>query len=160
LGLAGIAIVPAWVASRNSSRKTEAKNELKQLGVYMALYEGKYKSYASSTRALEEALRKEGTDTSKLFYCHRCGRRLTFFDEVAATGSVAPKPGATCTGSAADIRDGAPPDMPIAWHRCPLADEGDDMNVLFFQGRVDVFAIGSPIEQYLRELEESAAPPK
>ena len=50
----------------------------------------------------------------------------------------------------AGINDGAPPDLPIACDDDdPATGEpnhgiGDDRNVLFFQGRVDVFAVGNP----------------
>ncbi|MCE9581393.1 MAG: hypothetical protein K8T20_02635, partial [Planctomycetes bacterium] len=45
----------------------------------------------------------------------------------------------------------APPDLPLACDDdvaagVPNHGTGDDRNVLFFQGRVDVFAIASPTE--------------
>jgi hypothetical protein len=160
LGLLAAAMYPTWLATQNSKRKTEAKIDLKQLGIYCALYEGKYRAYPRSMRVLEDALRKEGVDTAKIFYCAKCGNRVTFLDEVAPSGSYTPRGGATYTWTGTGITDGAPPDLPLAWHRCPLATSNDDMNVLFFQGRVDVFAIGSPSEQALLELEHPLSSPK
>ena len=143
LGLVSAAVYPPWVHARNSRRKTEAKNELKQLGLYFALYEGKFKSYPSDTRAFEVWLRKEGVDIRKKFACSRCGNGMTFLWDAAPSRLSTPEQ-----------------DLPIAWHRCPLAETGDDRNVLFFQGRVDVFAIGDATDQAIRNLTDSPAKPK
>ncbi len=160
LGLLGLLLLPVMVAARQSDRKTHVRNALKQLGVYYALYEGQFKAYPSNTPAFEDWLQKCGMDAKELLTCSRCGNRLSLLWEVAPSGSYEPQGCVKYTWPDTGPTDGAPPDLPIAWHRCPLANVGDDLNVLYFQGRVDVFAIGSPAEEAILNIGRPTPSPK
>ncbi|MEK7469547.1 MAG: hypothetical protein AAB074_19415 [Planctomycetota bacterium] len=131
--------------SRGQSLKRDRGNSLKQLGIYFALYEGKYKRYPPSVEDLQRGLDL----ASGIFACPRCGKSFTpLFD---APGTYTPTGGATYSWTESGISDGAPPDLPLAFCEGCRADGGDTA-VLFFQGRVDVFAVGSPTENVIMDL--------
>ena len=130
--------IPAGIKLRPQTRRTDAKNSLKQIGIYFSLYESKFKRFPTSLDDLQRELHLEPAQ----LVCPRCGHRWSF---IGPAGSYAPPGGARYTWGPGGITDAAPPDLPIA--AClNCGKPGDDRFVLFFQGRIDVFAVGSPME--------------
>jgi prepilin-type N-terminal cleavage/methylation domain-containing protein len=155
IGILAALLLPALAAARKASRKTDCKNSLKQIGIYFSLYESKFKSYPTCSGADWFALlwRADMATDGNLFRCAVVGKAGTgthYQGLVATGGAYAPAGGASYTVPAIGIGDSAPPDLPLACDdnqgTVPNHGTGDDRNVLFFQGRVDVFAIGSPTE--------------
>jgi hypothetical protein len=114
--------------ARASERKTRFKNSMKQLGIYFALYESRYKSYPADEQSLKLWAKTQAIDLASLLACPACGHEIAF-----VPGGVEPP----VTG----VHDGAPIDSPLAWHACPKTGM---TQVLFFQGRVDEFAEWTP----------------
>ncbi|KAF0243619.1 MAG: hypothetical protein FD180_3223 [Planctomycetota bacterium] len=160
---------PTLCSSRRSSRKTDCKNSLKQIGIYFTLYEGKFHRYPTPGSAtwFSAIWRPDMATDGNLFRCAVVGKAGTgthYRGLVGAGGwnSGTPSAPAWYSWPASGIDEHAPPDLPMACdgdqhgvpnhnvHRrsgfCGDSSSGDDRNVLFFQGRVDVFAIGSPME--------------
>lgn len=156
IGILAALLLPALAAARKASRKTDCKNSLKQIGIYFSLYESKFKSYPTPTAGTWFQLlwRSDMATDGNLFRCAVVGKSGagTHFQGLTATGgSYAPAGGASYTVPSTGIGDSAPPDLPLACDDdvssgVPNHGTGDDRNVLFFQGRVDVFAIASPTE--------------
>lgn len=101
---------------------------MKQLGIYFALYESRYKAYPADEQSIRLFLQKEAMDPASLLTCPLCRQEITF--NLSDPATLLP----TC-------HDGTPPDFPMVWHSCPKTGKTE---VLFFQGRVEVFAEGSP----------------
>lgn len=152
-------LVPINVCGRGHSRKTDCKNSLKQIGVYFALYESKYKASPTPGAATWFALlwSKEMATDGNLFRCAvrgKAGAGTHFWGlKESGTWSNSDKPGSPrYTWGAAGLDENfTPPEFPIAAcgndeHGVPYHGKGDDRNILFYQGRVDVFAIGAPKE--------------
>ncbi len=136
---------------RGNQGRDSAKSHLKQLGIYIALYESRFKAYPPDAASFERFLRDSGTDGKAMLTCPECHRPIETVWETAPSGSFTSAGGDTpYTWSSSGITDGAPPDLPIAWHRCSLP--GKEGAALYFQGRVDVFAAGSPTEKGIEEL--------
>lgn len=160
IGILAALLLPALAAARKSSRKTDCKNSLKQMGIYYALYEGKFKAYPTPGAATWFGLmwRPDMATDGNLFRCAVVGKSGTgtHYKGITGAGSYTPIGGATYTWTATGITDGAPPDLPMGCDDVqagtPNHGTGDDINVLFFQGRVDVFAIGSPTEGVVNAL--------
>jgi prepilin-type N-terminal cleavage/methylation domain-containing protein len=155
IGILAALLLPALSAARKSSRKTDCKNSLKQIGVYFALYEAKFKAYPTPGEATWFGLLWEcglATD-GNVFRCAVRGKSGTgtHYAGIVGPGTYAPIGGLTYAWGADGITDAAPPDLPMA---CDDDDdtgtlnhgENTDRNVLFFQGRVDVFEVGNPTE--------------
>lgn len=113
-----IPVVLTVRVARKSSRKTDCVNSLKQVGVYYALYEAKYKSYPTKG-GFRNFVDEQG---SSLDRC-KCSRPIHLADP-----PIVP-------ASAGTVSDQAPPDVPLAW----MESEDGDYLVMFFQGRVDVY---------------------
>ncbi len=154
IGILAALLLPALAAARKSSRKTDCKNSLKQIGVYFALYEGKFKAYPTPGALTWFGLlwRPDLATDGNLFRCAVVGKggTGTHYAAIVDAGAYTPEGGVTYTWTTAGINDGAPPDLPIACDDDnpatgePNHGNGDDLNVLFFQGRVDVFTYDSP----------------
>ena len=160
IGILAALLLPALAAARKASRKTDCKNSLKQIGVYFYLYESKFKAYPTTGASTWFQLlwRPDMASDGNLFRCAVVGKAGTgtHYKGVPSTGSITPTGGGTYTWTATGITGGAPPDLPMACDDdqsgTPNHGTGDDRNVLFFQGRVDVFAIGSPMEGTVNTL--------
>ena len=159
IGILAALLLPALAAARKSSRKTDCKNSLKQIGVYFALYESKFKAYPTVGGGTWFGLlwRPDMASDGNLFRCAVVGKAGTgtHYNGITGAGSYTPAGGTSYTWTAAGITDAAPPDLPMACDiggSTPNHGTGDDINVLFFQGRVDVFAIGSPTEGLVTAL--------
>jgi len=158
--VAAALVVPQLTHTRHGgSRKSHCKNSLKQIGIYFALYESKYKRYPMPGAATWFGLlwKKELATDGNLFRCAVRGKsgNGTHYCGITGPGSWITE---TASGRkyyawpASGLDDQAPADLPMA---CDGDDEqgvpnhgaDGDRNVLFFQGRVDVFAIGSPTER-------------
>lgn len=137
---------------RGHPRRDTGKSQLKQIGVYVALYESTYKAYPPDAGSFDRMLRGQGTDARALLECPACRGRIEVLWQAAPSGTWSPPGGTPYSWTASGITHGAPPDLPIAWHRCSHPGEADDGSVLFFQGRVDVFAPGGPLERAIVEL--------
>ena len=155
IGILAALLLPALAAARKASRKTDCKNSMKQIGVYFALYESKFKAYPTPGGDTWFGLlwRADMATDGNLFRCAVVGKAGTgchFQGLTAGGGSYTPAGGSAYSIPTAGITDGAPPDFPMCTDdnqgTTPNHGTGDDRNVLFFQGRVDVFAIGSPTE--------------
>lgn len=165
---------PTICTSRKSSRKTDCKNSLKQIGIYFTLYESKFHRYPTpgASTWFSALWRPDLATDGNLFRCASVGKSGTGTHYRGIVG-----PGCWNHGSAgapawyawpaSGIDEHAPPDLPMACdgdqggvpnhdvHRsrgCGDSSTGGDRNVLFFQGRVDVFAIGSPVETQVHGL--------
>jgi prepilin-type N-terminal cleavage/methylation domain-containing protein len=160
IGILAALLLPALAAARKSSRKTDCKNSLKQIGVYFALYESKFKSYPTPTAADWFGLlwRPDMATDGNLFRCAVVGKAGTgtHYQGITGAGSYTPLGAPTYSWPATGITDGAPPDLPMGCDDdqsgIPNHGNNDDRNVLFFQGRVDVFAIGNPTEVAVNAL--------
>ncbi len=167
IGILAALLLPALAAARKASRKTDCRNSLKQVGVYFALYESKFKGYPTpgSTTWFGLLWREDMATDGNLFRCAVRGKggSGTHFAGIVDAGSYTPAGGVTYTWPAAGINDGAPPDLPLACDDDdPSTDNpnhglDDDRNVLFFQGRVDSFSIGNPTEVLVDELLDDTA---
>jgi prepilin-type N-terminal cleavage/methylation domain-containing protein len=147
IGILAALLLPALAAARKSARKADCKSNLKNMGLYYVLYRNRYQSYpppgAASWFGLlwEVSLATDGN----LFRCAVRGKRMTgtHYQGITGPGTWTPPAGGGLSYTfSSEITDAAPPDLPIA------ADElanhnGDEMNVLFIQGRVDVFSSDS-----------------
>ncbi|MCE9584985.1 MAG: hypothetical protein K8T20_21040 [Planctomycetes bacterium] len=151
-------ILPAFTHTHGHSRKTDCKNSLKQIGIYFALYESKYKAYPTPGAAtwFAQLWAPDMATNGNLFRCAVRGKAGAGTHYLALAGSGT-WPVETVRGTerytwgATALDDHAPADLPIAGdgddeHGVPNHGAGDDRNILFFSGRVDVFAIGSPTE--------------
>lgn len=98
-----------------ATAKRDCVNHLKQIGIYMALFESKFKRYPKS---LKEVQRPDMMTDLSLLNCPADGE-----GEEKAYGYCEPAKG-----------DETPPDAVCAWDAVPHAD--GTRNVLFFQGRV------------------------
>ena len=160
IGILAALLLPALAAARKSSRKTDCKNSLKQIGVYFALYESKFKAYPTTGAGSWYMLlwRPDMATDGNLFRCAVVGKAGTgtHYQVLPSTGSYTPTSAPTYTWTASGITDSAPPDLPMGCDGdtagAPNHGTGDDRNILFFQGRVDVFAIGSPVESAVNTL--------
>ncbi|MBI2921695.1 MAG: hypothetical protein HYY18_11485 [Planctomycetes bacterium] len=115
-------IVAPAVKRRGMERKrAEARLILKQIGVYLTLYESKYGGYPPNL----EALKRPGMiEEARLLACPGCGTPW----------------GGPIRDVYAVWKPGEPmPDLPLAWCDACLARDGESP-VLFFQGRVDAYA--------------------
>ena len=154
IGILAALLLPALAAARKSSRKTDCKNSLKQIGVYFAMYSGQFRAYPAPGAATwfgslwQTPLAQDGN----LFRCAVVGKAGTgtHYKGITGAGSYTPTGMGTYTWTSTGIMDSAPADLPIACDDdqvgMPNHGNGDDRNILFFQGRVDVFAMGSPVE--------------
>ena len=145
--LAGL-LLPALMGAKKSAKKKDCMNNLKSIGLYYLLYHNKFEAYpipGASTWFGELWGQSIATD-GNLFRCAVRGKKGsgTHYQGILATGTAwTPPSGPGYTIPATGISTNAPADMPLA------ADEivnhnNDDMNVLFFQGRVDVVDSSSP----------------
>lgn len=134
------------LAACQSKRPRDPKNSLKQLGVYFALYEGKFKKYPPSLDDMARELKVSPDE----FKCPHCGSNYVYIPERPGTWSPVPGPPYSWTSNG--ITEGAPPDLPIALCEHCASTPGKDCEVLFFQGRVDVLASGSPTAIGILEL--------
>lgn len=149
-------LVPFNVRTNCGSRKTSCKNSLKQLGIYFALYESKYKAYPPPGADTWFALlwRKDMATDGNLFRCAVRGKSGagTHYWGLKESGTWGHPGSPPYSWGSAGLDDKlTPPDFPIAAdgndeRGVPNHGPGDDRNILFFQGRVDVFAIGAPTE--------------
>jgi prepilin-type N-terminal cleavage/methylation domain-containing protein len=138
--LAGL-LLPALMGAKKAAKKTDCKNNLKALGLYFFLYTNKFSSFPPTTGSewfgdlWGNAIATDGN----LFRCAVKGKKLTgthYQGIVSGSAVWSPPLGTGYTIPATGISTSAPADMPMA------ADEvanhnNEDMNVLFFQGRVD-----------------------
>jgi prepilin-type N-terminal cleavage/methylation domain-containing protein len=162
IGILAALLLPALAAARKSSRKTDCKNSLKQIGVYFTLYESKFKAYPTPGAATWFGLlwRPDMASDGNLFRCAVVGKggTGTHYAGIVGAGAYTPGGGVTYTWTSGGITDGAPPDLPIACDDDnPATDqpnhgEGDDLNVLFFQGRVDNFSFDNPTGVLIDDL--------
>lgn len=120
-------------SARSISRKIDCKNHLKQLGIYIALYESKNRKYPPDLRSL---WRPDLATDPGIFICPVASGN--------AGATPLPAPGSTWESFASRVSydyrfpergDGTAPDVLIAWDRTPHPD--GKRCVLFFQGRVD-----------------------
>ncbi|NUN51030.1 MAG: prepilin-type N-terminal cleavage/methylation domain-containing protein [Candidatus Brocadiae bacterium] len=154
IGILAALLLPALAAARKSSRKTDCKNSLKQIGVYFALYESKYKSFPPISGNWFRVLwSPDIASDGNLFRCAVLGKGIatggrTDYKGITAAGSWTPAgaPSYSFT-TAVGITDQAPPDLPTSGdvgtnHGASGTTPNDDVNILFYQGRVDVFPVG------------------
>ena len=154
IGILAALLLPALAAARKASRKTDCKNSLKQIGVYFAMYDSRYRGYPVPGAATwfqllwEPSLASDGN----LFRCAVVGKggSGTHYKGITGAGTYTPTGMLPYTWTSSGLTDSAPADLPVACDDdqagTPNHGTGDDRNILFYQGRVDVFAIGSPVE--------------
>ncbi|MCC6739264.1 MAG: hypothetical protein IT452_09470 [Planctomycetia bacterium] len=151
-----ILILTSWLAVkfyiptiRVDPRRGAVGGTLKQLGVTFGLYESKYNGGTTDPSLLGAFAREtlvSGGDAA--LTCPGCGRGFVY---LPAEGSCVTPGGTAWSWKDGLIRDGAPPDLPIVWHRCP--NFAGDNFVLFYSGRVEKFRSGSAEDEYLLKLE-------
>jgi prepilin-type N-terminal cleavage/methylation domain-containing protein len=160
IGILAALLLPALASARKASRKTDCKNSLKQIGVYFAMYSQEFRAYPTPGAGTwfqllwSTPLAQDGN----LFRCAVVGKSGTgtHYKGITGAGSYTPTGTGTYTWTASGLTDSAPGDLPIGCDDdqagTPNHGTGDDRNVLFYQGRVDVFAIGSPTETAVNTL--------
>lgn len=135
-GIVAAIVLPAMTrvsAARTMSRKVDCKNHLKQLGVYAALYEAKFRMYPPDLKSL---WRPDLATSADIFICPVTSGK---------TGTApTPAPGGAWESFASRVSydyrfpvrgDETAPDALMAWDRVPHPD--GKRCVLLFQGRVD-----------------------
>jgi hypothetical protein len=151
--LASILVVEASAMRRESRHKKCAYN-LRQIGVYFTAYERKFGAYPQIGMStwFGQLWTSGIASDSEVFRCPFIDSHMprTDYRGIALPGSYFPVGGATYSWTDF-ITDGAPPDLAMAldddFEGTPNHGKATDRNVLFFQGRVDSFEIGSPSEQ-------------
>ena len=145
--LAGL-LLPALMGARKSARKLDCKNNLKSIGLYTFLYFERYKTYQTSGPATwfgdlwGNGLSSDGN----LFRCSIRGRKGTgtHYKGLTAPGaSWAPPVGPKYVVPATGLDTAAPGDMPLGCDET-ANHNNEDMNVLYYQGRVDIIDASSP----------------
>ncbi len=151
IGILAALLLPALMGARRAARKTDCKNNLKMLGIYFNIYREKYASFPppSPTLWFSSLWRPDMASDGSLFRCAVRGKTGsgTHFQVLGSTGTWTPPSG---TGStyvipASGVSSSAPGDLPFAADEITNHGTKEDINVLFFQGRVDVFPDGSPM---------------
>ena len=148
IGILAALLLPALAAARKSSRKTDCKNSLKQIGVYFNLYESKSKRYPAPATWFQNLWSADLAQDGNLFRCAVKGKstaaaRTDYFGIISAGAKWAPTgfAGYDLSANSGVVSDAAPPDMPMACDCHTAGSEnhgtGDTINVLYFQGRVD-----------------------
>lgn len=162
--LAAIAIgVQALV--RRGNRKEVCRDHLLQIGRAFTAYEAKYHRYPTTgpKRWFRDLWEYGCVPDPGVFRCPyiRGEAPRTDYMGLSVSGTLSPAAGAAYTWTSSGITDGAPPDLPMACDgdttEGPNHGVGEDVNVLFFQGRVYPFSIGSPSEGVYRGLLVPAA---
>lgn len=131
-GILAALILPALAAARGASRATDCKNHLKQIGVYCALYESKFKAYPPT---LSYLWRPDMATDANLFRCpQKTGKRSSstvrsenFPADVGYEYRCPPPEIETDPNYASVV---------MAWDREPHSD--GKRAVLFFTGRVEL----------------------
>ncbi len=145
--LAGL-LLPALMGAKKAAKKKDCMNNLKAIGLYNMLYHTKNDGYPTCGGSTwfgllwGQGLAQDGN----LFRCSVKGRRVpgTHYQGILATGATwAPPAGLSYTIPAVGIGSNAPADMPMASDELPNHNS-EDMNILFFQGRVDCIDASSP----------------
>lgn len=146
IGILAALLLPALAAARKSSRKTDCKNSLKQLGVYYALYNSKYRGFPppGTPNWFSNLWRSDMANDGNLFRCGVMGKSVmaprTDYRGLAATGTYVNPSGGTYTWAAPlGITEQAPSDLPLASDQITNHGVNEDVNILFFAGRVDMF---------------------
>lgn len=160
IGSLAALVLPVLAAARKSNSKSGCKNSLRQIGIYFAIYEGKFKTYPATGAASWFYLlwRPDLARDGNLFRCPVVGTEGagTHFKGLPASGSWAPAEGVIYRWAATGLTEDAPLDLPMACDDDqgghPNHGDAEDRNVLFFRGRVDAFAIGSPMEVVVNRL--------
>lgn len=136
-------VLPMRTHGRRGSRKTDCKNSLKQIGVYVALYESKFRSNPdmSDPRWLGLLWRTDMAQDGNLFRCAVRGKAGAGTHFRALRTPVAfPRSDGSVARILEHPPEDAPPELPIVADLPNNHDDvGPDVNVLFYQGRVDVF---------------------
>ena len=117
-----LVVAPAVQRRGMERKRAEARQILKRIGEYVALYESKYKTYPPNLEALKLP---ELIDDPRLLACPGCG---------TPWGGPIRDIYATWKPVAGEV----PPDLPLAWCDACLARDVQSP-VLFFRGRVDVY---------------------
>jgi hypothetical protein len=121
-------------AARSASRTTDCKNNLKQIGVYMSLYESQFRAYPPDLKSM---WRPDMATNPDLFTCPVASGR--------PRNSELPAPGTRWESFSSQVSyvyrhpsrdDETSPNEIVAWDRAPHPD--GTRCVLYFQGRVDV----------------------
>ena len=123
-------LIPALAAARTNSRAVGCRNDLKQIGIYVDLYQAKFKEYPPDLQSL---WRPDMATDPVLFICPVTGSRTsvehaTRYEDFSSRVSYeyrAPEPGSK--PSSAFI---------IAWDRTPHPDRR--RCVLYYGGRVEI----------------------
>ncbi|MBI2920090.1 MAG: DUF1559 domain-containing protein [Planctomycetes bacterium] len=131
-GILAALLVPALASARAASRATDCRNHLKQIGVYCALYESRYKAYPPT---LSHLWRPDMATDANLFRCpQKTGKRASSAARVEKFPSDVgyeyrcPPPSIETDPNYDSVV--------VAWDRDPHSD--GKRAVLFFTGRVDL----------------------
>jgi hypothetical protein len=136
--------LPGAPRKTGAGASVERRNSLKQMGIHLALFESKFKKYPQTTSELRSRLEVPPEQLK----CPECGQEYRFLP--GKSGHYKPQGGNEYAWTGG-ISDGAPPDLPMALcENC--AQKSDKFDVLFFQGRVDVFDKSSPMGQQILEF--------
>ncbi|MCE9583680.1 MAG: DUF1559 domain-containing protein [Planctomycetes bacterium] len=133
IGIISAITLPALSAARNSSRATDCKNRMKQLGVYFSLYESKFKAYPPGLKSI---WRPDMATDPSIFMCPVNGTHEK--REFSSTSAMRYEDFAsrvTVEYRFPPDGDATRPDFLMAWDKSPHPD--GRRTVLFFQGRVD-----------------------
>ncbi|MEK7468911.1 MAG: type II secretion system protein [Planctomycetota bacterium] len=144
--LAGL-LLPALMGAKKAAKKKDCVNNLKSIGLYFLLYHNKFENYPIPGAAtwFGELWGQSIATDGNLFRCAIRGKKGagTHYQGIISTGSSwTPPSGPAYTIPVLGVGTNAPADMPLA------ADElanhnSEDINVLYFQGRVDVLDASS-----------------
>lgn len=151
IGILAALLIPALMRAKRQSKKADCKNNLKQIGIYFQIYDARYKTYPVASPSTWFA-QMWGPDVVTDANVFRCKIKSpvgpgTDFQGIMAAGTWSPPAGmgASWTLSSLGITAAAPPDLPLAADEVANHGSGEDINVLFFQGRVDAIPMESPM---------------
>jgi prepilin-type N-terminal cleavage/methylation domain-containing protein len=151
IGILAALLIPALSRAKRASKKADCKNNLKQIGIYFQIYDTRFKSYPPNTPADWFGLmwRPSIVQDGNVFRCRvrATSGPGTSYQGIVAAGTWTPPAGmgSSWTLTSLGITAAAPPDLPMAADEVGNHGTGEDINVLYFQGRVDAVPQESPM---------------
>ncbi|KAF0246411.1 MAG: hypothetical protein FD180_769 [Planctomycetota bacterium] len=153
--------LPILVRTKHENRQRECQDRLRRIGVCFETYHSRYAAWPiPDEKTWFGALWTSGIATdAEVFRCPFVNSRGpgTHFRGIVGPGVMPPAgSGATYVWLKTGITPGAPPDFPMAldddYNGSPNHGANSDRNILYFQGHVARFSVGSADDGYFTPL--------